>query len=113
MDPRPSRIIFAFLTHSLSLSTTALTIIHSLIFQLARDDESANDEPVLQTFVCGTSRKSLSSDLGIATDLLIKLLNSSGPVHIIVDGLDEIDEDPRRRFLMEILKVPRNPDLNR
>ena len=111
IDPRPSRIIFTFLTHAFSNSITALSIIHSLIFQLARDDHiesnghSVQDESILQDFICATSREALTSDLDAATDLLIKLLNCSGPVHIVIDGLDEIEEGRREKFLVQILRV--------
>lgn len=76
--------------------------MHSLIFQLSRDDS------ILQDFVCETNNQSLASNLVYATDLLIKLLNVSGFTHIVVDGLDEIEESQRRRFLVEMLRVLEN-----
>src|SRR3569833_344648 len=110
-DTECKRIVFAFLTHALTVSTTALSIILSLIFQLARDDHidssghAAQEESILQDFISGTSRAALTSDLGTAVDLLIKLLKASGPVHIVIDGLDEIDESERDQFLVRVLRV--------
>lgn len=111
MYRQPNHVVFAILTHSLSVSTTSLSIFHSLIFQLARDNhlmskgQPEEHESVLQDFICETDRGTLASSLDTATELLIKLLQLSGPVHIVIDGLDEIDERQRLHFLVKILKV--------
>ena len=94
-----SRVIFSFLDHSHRDKTSALSVLHSLLFQLARDDSA------LQDVLCEVSRETLSSDPTAATDILIKLLACSGRVHIIIDGLDEIDEIERVRLLQEMLRV--------
>ncbi|RYP73410.1 hypothetical protein DL770_007779 [Monosporascus sp. CRB-9-2] len=94
-----NRVIFSFLSHALQHSTSALSVLHSLIFQLARDDSA------LQDVVCEVSRETLSSDRAAATDVLIKILACSGPVHIVIDGLDEIDETERVLLLQEMLRV--------
>ncbi|RYP01740.1 hypothetical protein DL764_006102 [Monosporascus ibericus] len=94
-----NQAIFSFLSHAFQHSTLALSVVHSLIFQLARDDSA------LQDVVCEVSRETLSSDLAAATDVLIKILACSGPVHIVIDGLDEIDETERVLLLQEMLRV--------
>ncbi|SPO06913.1 related to NACHT domain protein [Cephalotrichum gorgonifer] len=98
------RVIFTFLSHALRDTTSALSVIHSLIFQLTRDDS------FLQDVVCEVSRGTLCSDLSAATDILIKLLPCSGRVHIIIDGLDEVDEKERVRLLEEMLRVSEKSD---
>ncbi|RYP65442.1 hypothetical protein DL771_008314 [Monosporascus sp. 5C6A] len=98
------RTIFAFLSHARRSNTSALSVLHSLIFQLAREDNN------LQEVVCQTSRESLSTDLTTATALLSKLLTCSGPVHIVIDGVDEIKEMERFRLLCEVLKISENCD---
>lgn len=96
---RRNRTIYAFLSHSLSGSTTALSTLHSLIFQLAQEDDD------LQDVACQTSQESLTSDLKSAADLLTKLLNCAAPVHIVLDGVDEIDEGERRALIAQMIDI--------
>jgi len=73
-----------------------------MIFQLASQDES------LQTVVCEFSRENLSNSLETSEKLLSSLLAVSGPVYVIIDGLDEIDENERNlllKHLISLLKV--------
>ena len=91
------RTIFAFLSHDLSKNTSALSIIHSLLFQLTLDDHT------LQALLCQSTRKNLSNDLGVAAELFRKFLSCVGPVYIVIDGIDEIGEVERGRFLGQLL----------
>lgn len=70
-----------------------------MIFQLA------NHNTILQEFVCQSSKTTLRSQLRTATELLGSLIKAAGTVHVVVDGLDEIDEKERRRLLVELLSV--------
>jgi hypothetical protein len=79
-------------------TTSSLSVIQSLIFQLAQNDE------LLQEMLCESGRDNLRNDLKVASSLFKTLLNSAGPVHIIVDGLDEIDEEERIPLLEELLQ---------
>lgn len=94
------RAIFAFL--SFSSSTSALSILHSLIFQLVSD----NDD--LQAALSQLSRENLKHSIDVAVNLLTTLLNCAGPVYIIIDGIDEIDEIERERLLRELLGLSKN-----
>ena len=94
------RAIFAFL--SFSSSTSALSILHSLIFQLVSD----NDD--LQAALSQSSRENLRHSIDIAVSLLTTLLNCAGPVYIIIDGVDETDEIERERLLRELLGLSKN-----
>ncbi|KAF2792115.1 NACHT domain protein [Melanomma pulvis-pyrius CBS 109.77] len=91
--------LFAFLSYNLTSSTSALSIIHSLMFQLA----STNDD--LQAVLCQSSRENLKSNLSAATDILTTLLSCAGPVYITIDGVDEIDVVERSRLLRQILEM--------
>lgn len=96
------RAIFAFLSHVFNSSTSALSILHSLIFQLASDDDD------LQAALSHTSRENLKNSITVAVNLLTTLLNCAGPVYIIVDGVDEIDEIERGRLLHQLLDLSKN-----
>ena len=76
--------LFAFLSHTVSSSTTALSVLHSLIFQLTAYDGD------FQAIICRCKLSDVQSKLEAAKELLKSLLTSSS-THIVVDGLDEID----------------------
>lgn len=98
------RTAFAFLSHTLSSSTTAISVIHSIIFQLVSDDQN------LQTVICESSRETLKRDIGNATDLLSRILACAGPSYIIIDGLDEIGEFERGRLMGYIISISKTCD---
>jgi len=70
-----------------------------MVFQLA------SHSAVLQEFVCQESKIAFQSSLRAATDLLVSLIKSMGLVHVVIDGLDEMDEAERRRLLLELMTV--------
>lgn len=96
------RTIFAFLSHVFCSSTSALSILHSLLFQLASDDDD------LQAALSHSSRENLKNSITVAVSLLTTLLNGAGPVYIIIDGVDEIDEVERGRLLRQLLDLSKN-----
>jgi hypothetical protein len=96
------RAIFAFLSHVFRSSTSALSILHSLIFQLASDDDD------LQAALSQSSRENLKNSITVAFSLLSTLLNCAGPVYVIIDGVDEIDEIERGRLLRQLLDLSKN-----
>lgn len=91
--------IFAYLSHTLSSKTSALSIIVSLIFQLAQADYD------LQVNLCQLNRENLKNDLSVGEDLLKNLLQCAGPVYIVIDGVDEVDKIERERLLEKLLAV--------
>ena len=91
--------LFAFLTHALKSTTTALSILHSLIFQLTHERDD------LQEVLCQSSREDLKWNIEMAIDLLARLLASAEPVYIVIDGLDEIDELERDKLLNQLLRL--------
>ncbi|ETS84159.1 hypothetical protein PFICI_02184 [Pestalotiopsis fici W106-1] len=93
------RVAFAFVSYTASETTSALSIIHSLIFQVVADD------PDLQTILCESSRENFEDSHDAALEIWNSiLLACSGPVYVIIDGLDEIDELHRDEFTEDILK---------
>jgi len=93
------RTLFAFLSYKFSSSISALSIIHSLIFQLTSGDDD------LQAILCQSASKELRRELKRAVELLTTLLTTAGPVFIVIDGIDEIDEIERRRLLRHLLEL--------
>ncbi|KAK5267403.1 hypothetical protein LTR96_007436 [Exophiala xenobiotica] len=89
------KVVYTFLSYKDSSSPSALSIFHSLIFQLTADDE------YLQEIVCQSSKEALKSSIDIATELLKTLIHAA-PVYIVIDGLDEIKELDRRQLLKQI-----------
>lgn len=93
------RVAFAYLSYTAFDTTSALSIIHSLIFQLIASD------PDLQTIFCESISQDFEDTLGSALKILNMLLWScTGPIYVIVDGLDEINEIQRVYFTKRILK---------
>lgn len=88
----------AFLTYE-NEDTTAISIIHCLIFQLAE----GNDERM--GIICESTHDDLKSDLAATKDLLISLVHHCGPVCLVVDGLDEICSAERVRLVRQLLSV--------
>jgi hypothetical protein len=93
------RTLFAFLSYKFSSSISALSIIHSLIFQLTSDDDD------LQAILCQSTSKELKREMKRAMELLTTLLAMAGPVFIVIDGFDEIDEIERTRLLRCLLEL--------
>jgi hypothetical protein len=90
--------LFAFLTYACS-KTTALSILHSLIFQLAANDAD------LQTIVCHSSGEKFRSSVEEATSVFRALLYGSKQVYITIDGLDEVEPVARCRILKILLQM--------
>ncbi|KAJ0164775.1 hypothetical protein CTA2_230, partial [Colletotrichum tanaceti] len=90
--------LFAFLSYK-EFHTTALSVIHSLIFQLTDDSET------LQAALCQSSRQNMMSSLEVAVGLLESLLRCAGFTFIVVDGIDEIEDMERARLLRQLLRL--------
>ena len=94
-----TRTIYTFLSYAFRSTLSALSILHSLIFQLASDSED------LQDVICQTCGENLKSSLDAAANLLKNLLVGAGPTYIVIDGVDETDEIERRRLLKRLLEM--------
>ncbi|PYI36155.1 NACHT domain protein [Aspergillus indologenus CBS 114.80] len=88
---------FAFLSHTYSSSTSALSVLHSLIFQLGGRNED------MQDVLCHSTHDRIRSDVTVAVELLRDLLNCAGSAFLVVDGVDEIEELERGILLKQLL----------
>ncbi|KAI0442354.1 hypothetical protein F4803DRAFT_519717 [Xylaria telfairii] len=93
-----AKTAFAFFTYQ-EAKTSALSIIHSLIFQLAGRDEG------LMAIICESMCDDLKRKLTTAGDLLASLAHYVGPVYFVLDGADEISETERGRLVTELLRL--------
>jgi hypothetical protein len=94
--------LFVFPSYLDSQKTSPIDIFHSLIFQMASDNTE------LQPIICNyylTNRREMKSSTTFVRRMLSDLLDCTGGAYIIVDGLDEIDEIQRKRFLHEFKLV--------
>jgi nucleoside-triphosphatase THEP1 len=90
---------FAFLDYKQSSALSALSVIHSLIFQMA----SRSDD--MEAIVCQSDVAAVKSQIEIATALLKTVLDCAGPSHIVIDGLDEIDGIERTVLIKQLLHL--------
>ncbi|KAI0535309.1 hypothetical protein GGR58DRAFT_529608 [Xylaria digitata] len=93
-----AKTAFAFLTYQ-ETKTSALSTIHSLIFQLAGSDEE------LMAIVCEAICDPPRRNLTMASDLLASLIHRVGPVYLVLDGGDEISETERGRLVTVLLRL--------
>ncbi|KAF5574950.1 Nacht domain protein [Fusarium subglutinans] len=90
--------VFVFLTY-LDSHTSALSVLQSLIFQLASTSLS------LKTILCQSDLLHLGNDFKVAATLLQTLIESAGVVRVIIDGLDEINPTQRSRLIKELVRL--------
>ncbi|KAI0600874.1 NACHT domain protein [Biscogniauxia sp. FL1348] len=93
------RTAFAFLSYKENRNATAISILHSLIFRVVSGEDD------LETVVCQSCKEESKRSLQGATELLTTVLACAGPVYLIVDGLDEIDEGERGRLITQLLLI--------
>jgi len=93
-----TKTAFAFLTYQ-EAKTSALSITHSLIFQLAERDEN------LMAIICGSMAEDLNNDIIATSKLLSSLIRYVGSVYLVIDGVDEISELERGILVKNLLKL--------
>ncbi|KAI1179910.1 hypothetical protein F4777DRAFT_404413 [Nemania sp. FL0916] len=91
------RRAFAFLTYRMT-NISALSIILSLVFQLAERDE---DDMAL---VCQSMSDGFNKSLDAAGKLLSSLASYAGPIYLIIDGVDEIRDTERKQLIDQLMK---------
>ena len=102
-----SSTLFAFLSYKHSSSTSIISILHSLIFQLVTEEKD------LQSVLCSifqSNRRDLKSSTRFALETILALLKCIGPIYIIINGLDEIGELERQMILLHLLDVLKDCD---
>jgi Cdc6-like AAA superfamily ATPase len=94
---KQERVLFAFVSHVNCKVSTALSVIQSLIFQAAEDDQD------FQSLLVESKERELRGSTGHACHLLENFLKTSqGPTYIVIDGLDEMDECERQILLQQL-----------
>jgi len=73
-----------------------LKILHSLIFQILLDNQSL--QPIIHEAYSSNYRQLMSS-FEFTTELFANLVNASGTIFIVIDGVDEMAETQRRMLL--------------
>jgi hypothetical protein len=96
--------LFAFLSYNHSTNVSAISILHSLVFQLSADD------PTLQSIVCQSSGENFRHDIEAAESVFKTLSDGAGNVFVTIDGLDEIESFPRRQILKIMLRLSSEVD---
>ncbi|KAK5057894.1 hypothetical protein LTR84_011895 [Exophiala bonariae] len=101
IEVEQTRTIYAFLSYRFRDTSSAVSILHSLLFQLA----SGHDD--LEDILCQASTEVQKRSVDATANLLRTLLGCAGPTYILIDGMDEIEETERSRFLKQVLEVSR------
>ncbi|KAF3760334.1 hypothetical protein M406DRAFT_269589 [Cryphonectria parasitica EP155] len=91
--------LFAFPSHTSGSSTTAKSILQSLLFQLAFN---AKD---IQSALVGSDEWDLVSNANKVSEILKTMLKVGGPTYIIIDGLDEMEAFERGILLQKLLEL--------
>lgn len=90
--------LVAFASHDKVSSQTALAVLQSLVFQAAEDDAD------FRTLLLASSERELYGKTSSVAKLMISFVRATGPVNIMIDGLDEMEET-ERQILLEKLKL--------
>lgn len=94
-----ARTLYAFLAYKSREDVSALSIFHSLVFQLA----SGYDD--LELMLCQSVQQSFKDSFDATADVLKTLICHAGPTYVVIDGLDEIKETDRQRVLQKLLDI--------
>ena len=89
-------MIFAFPRQDKPVHSSALKILHSLIFQVLLENYPL--QPIMHEAYSSNYRQIMSS-LEFATKLFADLVKEAGPIFIVIDGVDEMAEPERGRLL--------------
>ncbi|KAK9780358.1 hypothetical protein SCAR479_02995 [Seiridium cardinale] len=91
------RVLFAFASHLNKHGLTALSIIQSLVFQAANDDDD------FKSVLVESKEREIQANTGHVSELLATFLRTAkGPTYIIIDGLDEMEECERQILLQRL-----------
>ncbi|KAK4198875.1 hypothetical protein QBC40DRAFT_229024 [Triangularia verruculosa] len=93
---------YAFLTYA--FPTTALSVLHSWIFQIASQSED------LQAALSQSAQSDMKHNPGTAASVLKDVLNCAGTTYLVIDGVDEIDKEERKKLLTHVLKLSQDCD---
>lgn len=98
-------LLFAFLSYRDERKSKPVKIFQSLVFQLL--EEQSMLHPLLHDIYLTNYRK-LISNPDFVGDLLGKLLQTSGPTIIVIDGVDEAAESDKSYLVRSLLRVTKS-----
>ncbi|KAF4944315.1 hypothetical protein FSARC_14704 [Fusarium sarcochroum] len=90
------RVFFVFVSHNTPNNLTALSVLQSLAFQAAEDNQD------FQSILVASNERQLRGHTGYVTDLLQAYLATIGPGCLIIDGLDEMEPFERKILLQKL-----------
>ncbi|KAJ2997236.1 hypothetical protein NUW58_g707 [Xylaria curta] len=96
--------LFVFVSHLQPTYATARSILQSLVFQLACQSKDA------QEILVNSGARDVSSHAKDVSRLLKALLIESGPIFIIIDGLDEMELEERKILLQQLVDMDSCPE---
>ncbi|KAI0402243.1 hypothetical protein F4802DRAFT_618082 [Xylaria palmicola] len=96
--------LFVFASHLQPTCATARSVLQSLVFQLACQSKDA------QTILVNSGAQDISSHAKDVSGLLKALLIDSGPIFIVVDGLDEMEVQERKILLQQLVSMDGCPE---
>lgn len=100
---RRHRTLFIFASHR--VSTTARSILLSLLFQLALDEQ------YVRSVLVELDERNLRSSTDYVSEHLTELLDGAGTTYIVIDGLDEVEPVERRILLQQLAKLEKCPEV--
>jgi len=101
IDIAASTVIYAFFTYSDQTKNPFLSAVHSFIYQVVLKKSELLPK-LLESYA---SLQKLRDNQEYALSILRKLLDHTGTVYMLVDGLDECSECDRRTLLPALLEL--------
>lgn len=102
-----SNVLSIFLSYEKDQNITWISIMHSMMYQILR-----NDKQLRATFVaaCNERNRDLLSSQEENEGLLLRLLSCIGQTYIVLDGVDEVSLSVRRDVLTRLIQFVGSSD---
>ncbi|KAF2179185.1 hypothetical protein K469DRAFT_801445 [Zopfia rhizophila CBS 207.26] len=96
------QVLFAFLTFDNKVQSSVVKVLHSLIFQLIQSYPTL--WPILhERFIINVHQ--ISGVPSYVEKLFTDLVRDSGPIFVVLDGVDEVEEVERKDLLSTLLRL--------
>ncbi|KAK0739375.1 hypothetical protein B0T21DRAFT_362512 [Apiosordaria backusii] len=112
LQKRQKIVIYAFLSYRQATGTSALSVLHSIIFQMAAEPAVTDElKEALQSIICQPNSGRIRSNLDSACGLLKQILvHVKEVVYFVLDGVDEIEKIERQRLLSQLVQLCKDCD---
>ncbi|KAK3983781.1 hypothetical protein QBC44DRAFT_45029 [Cladorrhinum sp. PSN332] len=98
-------VLYAFLSHENKELGETIHVLRSFLFQALQEDPSLR--PILLNSDV-SDRRTPSKEVHFIKDLVCTVFRSLGPLFIVLDGLDEIEESSRTTLLNTSLEIQKS-----